>query len=277
MAKAWRDHPSLASLGTFGAAPRTRRGPYDEALRRAVVEVIRDDDDRSVADLVVALAAASGLAGERLPSTSTLRRYVDQELLRRRRREGAGNHLRFDCCPCRLGPSAPEVNFLYAVLDEATQVVLGAAVAMPRDSRSGYRAAARDALSRLDSGSFARLPWAGAMENAEIVVGDDPDAWSAIRDEAREAGVDGHVELSTTRTRFGRYLKELSGLRIGRVSLVPGRRALDRVRPADEAGDVGAWLAAEIDEYNDEVMRDWSGSGAPPSGVVRLLDLLADD
>ena len=73
MGKAWREHRSLAALGTFAGAPKTRVPSYDELLRRLVGPIVAADPDGSVRKLALALESASGLSSEEMPSHNTMR------------------------------------------------------------------------------------------------------------------------------------------------------------------------------------------------------------
>ena len=282
VAKAWRQRRSLASLGTFAAAPRTRVSAYDAHLRGLLPEVVAADPDGSVRKLALDLEAASGLAGDARPSHNTFRRYVEEALRKRGRRASAGAELLLDCAACTLTPHDDALFCLFAVMDRWTHVVLGAALGDAADSRSGYARAAQDALRRLRAGRFDRLPWVDRMKGGVVVVGLDVEAWRNAREAFRAAGVAAPIEPSTSDDRFGRYYKSVSGLRIGRVTILPRRTPLATAAggatPDDVIdGDRQARLMVEVDDYDAACIADLPHEdvGSPPADLPALLQVLA--
>lgn len=281
MAKAWREDRSLASLGTFAAAPKSRLRWYDAAIRRIVGMVVDADAGASVRKLSIDLAGRLEVpSGEKEPSHNTLRRYVEEELRRREREASAGVELQLDCCACKLTPGDDEVYIAFVILDRATQVVLGAELGRRAESREGYRVAARDALRRLDDGEFLRLPWVDVWARAQIVVGDDQGVWEETKRRLTAAQLRAGIELSNKDSRFGRYLRPATGLRIGTVVFLPTRTGEDR--PGDEISgpaliDARARLRLEVDEYNAEVISQnrSDDEASPPSSLRRFLELIA--
>ncbi len=215
------------------------------------------------------------------PSHNTLRRYVEEELRRRDRESSAGVELQLDCCACKLTPSDDHLFIAFVVLDRATQVVLGAGLGDRAESLAGYRGAARDALSRLDDGQFARLPWVDASARAQIVVGDDEDVWKDMKSGLAGADLQIGIELSTKINRFGRYLRPATGLRVGTVVFVPKRTGeeghVEKVSNLSMV-DSRARLSLEVDEYNAGVMSQLQSvdEASPPSNLRRFLALIAE-
>ena len=281
MGKAWRETRSLASLGTFAGAPKTRVGRHDATIRKALASVVSADPEGSVRKLALDLEAASAITDDP-PSHNTFRRYVEEEKRRRQQRSQAGYELMLDCSACTLTPSDTDLLTVFAILDRGTQVILGASLGDIADSRAGYAAAARDAMDRLERGELADLPWVGRMERAEIVVGQDVAAWDRVRDEAADAGVGAPLEPSTRENRFGRYLRPLTGLRIGTVVVMPKHTSGDAdvgslVRVPTPTPDHALRLAVEVNDYNAARVGDLKGGlpDKPPPGLLSLLRFLA--
>ena len=283
MGKAWREKQSLASLGTFAGAPKTRVGKYDAILRKVVPSVIAADPNGSVRKLALDLEAAIGIPADEMPSHNTLRRYVEEGLRRLEQKTMAGDDVMLDCAACTLTPTDTALLTLFAILDRWTQVVLGAALGDAADSRAGYALAARDALRRLEAGQFAQLPWVERMSRSEIVVGLDLERWSGVRSEFAADGIAAPVELSTREKRFGRYLRPLTGLRIGTVVILPrhteSAETGDLARSILPTADQTARLAVEVDDHNADRRAAFSNPArsAPPADLHRMLALLARD
>ena len=282
MAKAWRNDRSLAALGTFAAAPKSRVGKYDATIRKLVGEVIDADADASVRKLAIDLDSKLRAALDRAgPSHNTLRRYVEEELRRRVRESSAGVDLQLDCCACTLTPSNERLFIAFVILDRATQVVLGADLGALADSRAGYREAALDALRRLDDSQFVRLPWVDSSARAEIVIGDDENAWTEMKKRLVDANLHAGIELSTKPNRFGRYLRPATGLRIGTVVFFPIRTGEDGktgVRASSSLMEFRERLRVEVDEYNAEVMSQIQSPNevSPPANLRRFLEMIAE-
>ncbi|MEA3051911.1 MAG: hypothetical protein QOG72_814 [Sphingomonadales bacterium] len=281
MRKEWREKRSLASLGTFAGAPKTRVGRYDAVIRKALPAVVAADPQGSVRKLALDLEAASGITAEEMPSHNTFRRYVEEELRRLERKTMAGDEVMLDCAACTLTPTDTALLTLFAILDRWTQVVLGAAFGDPADSRGGYALAARDAIRRMDAGQFAELPWVERLSRSEVVVGLDLDRWYDLKEKFAGAGIATPVEPSTTEKRFGRYLRTVTGLRIGSLVILPrqtgGTAAGDLVPTVSPTVDQSARLIVEVDDYNSAGTTGLSGRGTctPPADLLRMLALLA--
>lgn len=282
MGKAWREQRSLASLGAFAGAPKTRVGKYDAALKRALGTVVAAAPEASVRKLALDLEAASGIPPKEMPSHNTMRRYIEIELRRLQQKTKAGDDVMLDCSACTLTPTDSALLTIFAILDRWTQVVLGAALGDVADSRAGYALAARDAERRLGAGRFADLPWVGKMSRAEIVVGSDVAGWADARAEFAAAGMGAPFEPSTKKDRFGRYLRSLTGLRIGTVVVMPNHTVTDEnvgalVRTNSPTSDQVTRLAVEVDDYNAGLARTGAAAAAvqPPADLTLMLELLA--
>ncbi|KQN26047.1 hypothetical protein ASE86_07750 [Sphingomonas sp. Leaf33] len=281
MGKAWRETRSLVSLGAFAGAPKKRVGKHDAVIRKAVGAVVEADPKGSVRKLALDLEAVVGALKD-APKHNTLRQYVEQEKRRREQLSQAGREVRLDCCACTLTPSDTTLLTAFVILDRGTQVVFGAALGDIADSRTGYALAARDAIRRLQSGRLDGLPWVDRMERVEVVAGQDVECWAGIRATAAAAGIAAPLEPSTREKRFGRYLRSLTGLRIGSLVLMPKHTTGDPdtgglARAARTTDDHRMRLAVEIDEYDaDRIAGLTEATGnPPPDDLRRLLDFLS--
>lgn len=280
MGKAWREKRSLTSLGAFAGAPKTRVGKHDALLRKALPSVVAADPEGSVRKLALALETACGIPSGDMPSHNTLRRYVEDELRRLEQKAMAGDEVMLDCAACTLTPTDTDLLTLFAILDRWTQVVLGASFGDPDDSRGGYALAARDAIRRLEAGQFADLPWVERMARSEVVVGFDQDRWSDVRARFAKEGIAAPVEPSTREKRFGRYLRSVTGLRIGSIVVLPRHTgniaAGDLTRTLSPTADQMERLRVEVDDYNlsrTAAVSNLSRS-TPPADFHRMLALL---
>lgn len=275
MRKAWQKRRSLASLGTFAGAPKTRVSKFDEPLRNILKAVVDRDPKGSVRKLALDLEAASGISANDMPSHNTFRRYIDEELRRREQKTKAGDDVMLDCSACTMTPTDPTTLILFVILDRWTQVVLGAALGAVSESVKGYAAAAQDALRRLDRGEFAMLPWVSQMSRAELVVGLDTESWTNAREEFAASGIAAPLEPSTREKRFGRYLRAITGLRIGTIVVAPSSTASD-LSTSQPSHDQIERLAVEVNEYNAAKIRDLDAKGEekPPIDLLRLLERL---
>lgn len=257
MAKAWREARSLSSLGTFAKSSR-RTDPREVALQRIVARVIGKWPTGSVRQMAIDLGQAFEEAGGGKVGTSMLRRVVEDELRRREVEGQLGNEIQFDCGACSLLRPDDSPYTLFAVLDRGSQLLLGAALGDVADSRTGYAAAAGDALRRIDAGVFDGLPWVDAVARMALVAGLDADHWVALQARMASAGVKAPVQPSTSPKRFGRYLKPAVGDRLGRLDMWYGRTVPDDARApkvADRSlrldpADADAFLAVQLDEHD---------------------------
>lgn len=278
MRKAWLVNRSLASLGTFAGAPKTRVSKLDGTLRKLLKPVVDRDPSGSVRKLALDLEEASGISSEDMPSHNTFRRYIEEELRRRKQMTMAGDDVMFDCVACTLTPTDPSTLILFVVLDRWTQVVLGAALGAVTDSVRGYATAAEDALFRVGRGDFGRLPWVTKMSRAELVVGLDKERWSNARDEFAVSGIMAPLEPSTNDKRFGRYLRSVTGLRIGTIVITPSITTSASLI-SQPTNDQVVRLAVEVDEHNALKIQglegEGEGGGHPPDDLMKMLKRLS--
>lgn len=280
MHRQWREHRSLAVLGTSAALPRTRKLSYHDDLQRLVVGVVDRDPAGSVRKLALALGEALGeelgVPPDERPSYNTLRRFAEIET-RRRAREGApGNEILFDCSACEL-PHSSSVFVAFLVLDRGSHAVLGAALGHARDSREGYASAARDALARLARAPLADLTWTQKTERSQLVFGPDDASWTGIATTLAYASLAGHLQPAGSKRRFGMYVRRLLGDRMGRVKFVPGR-TMDDEAGAPTTLDDAARLAVEVDVHNSGLpaTKKATEPHAPPPELLAILQILAE-
>lgn len=284
MAKGWREHRSLAALGTFAKSSR-RPDAREAALQEIVGEVLGRWPTGSVRRMAADLGEAWEVKGGKPVGQSMLRRVVEHELRRRDAEGQPGADVQFDCSACSLLRPDGAPHTLFAVVDRGTQLVFGAAVGDVADSRAGYAAASLDALKRLGAGEFDQLPWAPRSLRFELVVGLDADRWIDLRDEMAASGVAAPIERSTRSSRFGRYLKRSIGDRLGRIDMWYGRTVPQPNKPpkvADRSprlatADANAFLAAQVDEHRDERRQHFreAAGAVPPVDLIRILEGLA--
>ncbi len=280
MHRDWRERRSLASVGTFAALPGTRTQSHHADLQSLVVGVVDSAPKGSVRQLALALGEALGtelgIEPEKRPSYNTLRKFAEDEV-RRRDREGApGNEIMLDCCACML-PHAEGTFVSFLVLDRGSHAVLGAALGSMADSRAGYAQAAQDALGRLTRTPLTDLHWVERVERSQIVLGADEADWSGTREAMADRGLARHLQIATSRRRFGMYVRRLLGDRIGRVRFVPGRTTSGEAHATPTADDV-ARLGAEIDLHNADLPLVAAAAEArPPSAdLIALLEFVAE-
>lgn len=280
MHRQWREHRSLAVLGTSAALPRSRKLSYHDDLQRLVVGVVDRNPAGSVRQLALALGEVLGdelgVPPDKRPSYNTLRKFAEIET-RRRAREGApGNEILFDCLACEL-PHSSAVFVAFLVLDKGSHAVLGAALGDARHSRDGYGSAARDALSRLARSPLAELTWTEKTERSQLVFGPDDASWSGIATALARAGLAGHLQPAGSKRRFGMYVRRLLGYRMGRVKFVPGR-TLDEEAGAPISPDDAARLAVEVDVHNSGLPATMKATEpyARPRELLAILRMLAE-
>lgn len=285
MAKKWDAGRSLAALGV-GAAPRgvrvkAIRADLDEELERAAAAVVDRDEEASVRQLALDLAEELGARlgpDTKLPKHNTLRLVVERELRRRRRRGRPGEQLLFDNCP--IGILRPDGSFyqVYSVIDEATHLVLGAALGDAADGRGGYRAAAADAMVRLHDERLGRLDWAARVARMQLVpAGDGDQALDGVDLFAGAPGLGFNLAKAGT---GGRYIVGRVGHQLGVLPVWKSRAdnelpsSVERRAPVLEPELAAARLALEVAAHDGEVLAGLSnleGDGYP-GAVLRLLE-----
>lgn len=285
MAADWRAEPSLVALGAFAGSGGTRSrldGDVVNALQAVVAEVVAADPDATVSQQVQLMVARAGVS-EGLPGTSKLRAIVETERRRAAATGEAGNAVRLDCSAINLPRGGGRPHVMYAVLDEGTRLILGAAVAPEGDVADGYRRSALDARDRIGR-IGAGLPWALRTARIEVTAGTDVQASIDLLVRVRAGGVHVTPQLATAPRRFGRYFRAIAGTRIGRVEITPLRTEHGLATP--DNGDMTAWTPEEaavalrqgVEQHNDAVLADLPGAGGGrvPDDLARLLELLSE-
>lgn len=283
MAKAWGEARSLKVLGVLATAPRTRRNKHEDLLSERARELIDAHPGESVRQLALKLAETPGL-GDKPPTYNTFRRFVDDEIRRRSRKARPGKYVGFDCCACSMQRMDGSEYALFAIVDQESHLILGAALGDAADSRRGYADAAADGLRRMGRSPLAGVAWLDRVEGFQLVVGVDGERWNDIRSEIVAAGVRAPIEPSTRRQRFGRYLKPAVGSRLGRIALSPNRtQGLGTGEgdggPSRPTADDVTRLAIEVEAHNASLVGDLErvDGSEPPGDLMALLQHLAPD
>lgn len=285
LAAQWRSAPSLAALGALagmgGARPRLDPGAVN-ALQAQVAEVVRLNAGASVAEIVRHLLKASGLAADRLPGAVKLREIVEAELRRVAATHEAGHAVQFDCTAVNLPRDDGRPHILFACVDSGTGLVLGAAVGEVADEERGYRDAAASARVRL-AGPLSALPWAHRLARVEMTAGVDPDRAVAFIKRLDAAGVAPLPQLARRPRRYGRYIRNVAGARMGRIEITPARTEAGAALP--DNGNMTPWTAEKalaavlraVDDHNAALLPSLreAAAGRPPEGLDRLLGVLS--
>lgn len=277
MAAAFSANPSLKTLGVLATAPRKRKRKNEDKIVEKVRAALDARSGESVRQ--IALAIQNDSAFDTPPSYNTLRRYIDEEMRRRSRKARPGRYVGLDCCDCSMVRMDGSEYTLFAIIDRETQLILGAALGDAVDSGSGYGAAAADAIDRLDRPPLRGIAWLHRVEGFQVVVGFDRRRWEHARREFREVGISAPVEPSLRPRRFGRYLREAAGPRVGRIAMTPIRteEASDRTTRRAPTPDDVRRLALEVDNHNQPRIDglEIDAEGAVPADLVKLLQHLS--
>lgn len=294
MVSDWRSRRSLAALGAKPAraaarAPKLKHAGAHNALQKALpgvvgraLDVVEGNPEKvNVSAAVRDLRREVEGQAEKMPGDATLRAMVDREIRRRMLRAQAGHEVVFDLCAVGVLAEGDIPHVMFACVDRATSFVFGIGVGDPDASRAGYRAAALDALLRLER-SGDGLAWAPKLERAQITPGLDVATWAAFFATAgRDVGAD--VNSKGAGVRFGGDLRRLLGDSLGRVRLLPlkpGPRTPVKISVTDARftdAEAKARIEAGLAEHNARVLTALGGgAGTPPPGLIALLRLLAD-
>ncbi|MBA2920877.1 hypothetical protein GON01_02780 [Sphingomonas sp. MAH-20] len=281
MNKDWNAHRSLSALGV-SAAPRARRMKAVRAdlganLQAAAAVVVDADEEASVRQLALDLenALRSNVGSEvTLPSHNTLRSVIEAELRRRRRKGRPGEHLLLDHCGCGILRPDLTAYEMFAILDSATHLVIGASLGDGDEAMPGYSLAAADALERLGDQRLRRIDWAQRVAHAQVVPGeDDPRvALDVLRGAAPGIG------LNVTKKGGGRYILSRVGPQLGVLPLWRTRPGLDPPRtlirraPVLEPDAAAARLKLEVTAHNDEMLEHvLQGDGDGDDTALRAM------
>lgn len=298
MASDWRATGNLEVLGTIRAQQGKRRSKLDpravNALQAVVANVVARNEDASISHLVRLMVAELGVENwqppVRLPSPMKMREMVETELRRSAALSKAGNQVAFDCCALVWASSPTEPFCLFVVIDRGTRAILGHHIGIFGEGMKGYAAAASSAL---DNMSGIDLPWSHDMLGLQMVVGSQRAPYNQLaRELEQEFSIS--AKLASTRKRFGRYVLDLLGPRLGQVvfapkstgfgaEMEPELKTNSAMTLVNGAVDVRSfeWVSEkvrhELREHNvievgQSLVRAGSDRSTPPR---RLLDVLA--
>ncbi|HEX8124233.1 MAG TPA: hypothetical protein VF548_01485 [Allosphingosinicella sp.] len=276
LAAEWRAGPSLAALGTF--ASKRRRGSKFKpdainALQAAVPRVVRLNGGASVSRLVELLVEAAGVPSDDLPRSTKLREIVQDEIRRLEATHDAGTAVVFDCVASSLPREDGRPHILFACVDRGTRCILGLGIGEIHHSVIGYADAAADALQGVEDGGLA-LPWGRRLAKAELTAGMDLEACESLVARLNDEVAGTNFQLARKPKRFGRYLRELVGPRLGKVAFTPTRTMEGTALAAN--GDMTPWTKADALRalreaaavYNAELLE---GEEAVPEGPPATL------
>lgn len=283
VAARWREAPSLASLGGFtgtGGAHQKVDGDVINALQAVIADVYAVNKGASVNRLIQLMVDASGIDGARLPGIQRRRAIVEAEIRRAEATGQAGHALRGDICAINLPREGGRPHLLYVLIDVGTRLILGAWTQGDLDEVSGYRGAARDAQLRIAS-QLDGLHWTDRLMRIEWKVQEPSKAWLLHR-QLWDSGV--AVRAQGSPKGYGKYFRELVGLRIGRIEITPARTEAgtaiaDNKDPSpwgDEEARGAVGLA--VDKYNAEILGSLEIVGqrkVPPDDLIKALEILA--
>lgn len=283
LAAEWRAKPSLEALGAqIGVGGRhTRLDPEVINKLQAVVSgVVKVNDGASVSELVRHLVKASSVPEDKLPGVIRLRSIVEDELRRLKAGGEAGNAVRFDCCATNLPRDDERPHILFLCMDAGTRLVFGAAVGSVADIGEGYGEAARDALRRLKE-ELPDLPWALQLARMEMIAGIDLAASEDLQARLDQA-VRANVQLKRKEKRYGTYIRDIVGPRLGRIEITPKQTEVGLALPAN--GNMTPWsvnqvrveVANVIKTYNAKILKSLPPAhGRMPEDLASVLKILA--
>ncbi|RZK03390.1 MAG: hypothetical protein EOO76_03065 [Novosphingobium sp.] len=284
LGKKWRETQSILALGTANKVPARRNrldGDVVNSLQAAVPNIVKERDGASISELVRRLAQTD-VGGKDMLGTSTLRAMVEREIRRLESKGQPGFRFVLDITAVGVKNSDGGLYTMFAVIDAASRIVVGFATGSVDDSRDGYRAAAKDALARLDRPGLRSLGWSETTARADIVTGEDVEALTSLV--LSHSDLRRHAQLSLTdgKRRLGRYFREFVGNQIGRMRLLPVKVA--DTQPASVTSSVAysvdeakAWIEVEVAEYNARLLEEFrSDTPRPPSAeTIDVLNYIA--
>jgi len=227
-----------------------------------------------VTRLVELMIAEAGVR-ENLPGKMKLREIVETEMRRREATFQAGESVALDCCAINWARTEERPYCVFIVLDRGTRCVLGHHVGTFENDLEGYARAVDDAMSGL---ADLPLEWADSLRAIQIVTGIDADIYADLVERLEtEHGIS--AKRASITKRFGRYLREITGLRIGQVTFTPSRTQSGGPTKVNGEADVRdetevrELVARSILAYNAEVLEGNSRKGEPSR---QLRDVLAN-
>jgi len=280
MAAEWRDTGSLEALGTVKGASGRRATKLDaatiNALQSVVPKVVAQNDGVPVTGLVKLMVAAAGVR-ENLPGKMKLREIVETELRRREATARGGESVALDCCAISWARSQDRPYCVFVVLDRGTRCILGHHVGAFEEDLGGYASAVLDALDGIGD---LPVDWSSSMRALQIVTGVDEPAYAELVDRLETEHAISAKRASIHR-RFGRYLREIAGLRIDTIAFTPSRTAsggpvlvngAPDVRDEDE---VRSLVARAVAAYNSRVLAGHRRKGEPSRQLIDVLGVIA--
>ena len=305
LAAKWEDveSRSLASLGVHAKAPRRRKSRYDAELMEMISSAADDlvatephepKDKPPVTQVISRLRGALAHEERDLPGDATLRGVITEARRRLVMKNKVGGDLAFDICACDIPDPKGEPYIAYVCVDRGTGYILGFRFDNVSDSVSGHAGLAAQVLKDEAAGICSDLPWIGQTRTVELVIGEDlanfrkwEEATRAAVAQAGKSGPGG-VNLQGTNAprRFGHYLKEAVGTRIGRIQLLPARTVPRPGAPAPSLLTGSPYtpieatmrLELEVADHNVAVrdqLADGANSGRMPVRVRSVFELIA--
>lgn len=280
----WRRAPSLRALGVNAPAATTREvrsglKKANETAQRLVGGVVDAGGQERVSVLARRLGEAVVESAGVAPKATLLRSMIERERRRRLVEASAGNEIVFDMSAVGIPGAGGLPHIMFACVDGASGWVFGFGFGDPAASRLGYRAAAADALARIRRG--APLPWTPGLSRAQVVIGPADAGWDGFF-AAATAVTGANVQPKGSGGRVGGDLRRLLGDSIGSVRLLPAQTLTERplaISVADaefSAPEAKARLEVEVVAHNArQAALVEGGEGTPPSGLLRLLELLS--
>ena len=266
---------SLSKIGVFADAPPRRVGRTDRNVRQKLSEEARKMAVRqpaaTVDAVVVALSKTFSAQGADIPRHGTLRTIVEEAFRDVRTGGSVGRRIALDCTAVEALRHDGLAHVAFLMLDRDSRLIIGGATGSVERSRGAYRKTASNAKDFLATN---RLRWSGKEETV-ITVGSDAGAWRPLADLNARLVEDGP-------RRFGRYVKEVVGPRLGEIGIRPSwtdRAGVSSPRkkvPIWSDDEAGMALRVSIAKHNDgllDALRNPNGDPVPEP-VARLMDVL---
>lgn len=286
LAANWEDVEarSLEVLGVQARAPRRRKSRHDAVLNkvRSLAEdlVGKEPEEPArrppVTKVIDQLQAAWSGKDGKLPGIATIRGVITEARRRRDMKSRIGGDLGFDICACDIPGIEGQPYIAFVCVDRGTGYILGYRFDDVTDSVGGHSRLAASILARLADEDEALLPWVDRNRMVELVIGEDREPfreWEAqMKSIIASATKDGPSRInlngSNNPRRFGRYLREALGTRIGRVNLLPARTMRKPGAPkANPLADDGYTVAEavmrldlEVADHNASIIAQLSGN-----------------
>lgn len=279
MVSDWKTTGSIEALGTVPRSRhrRTKLNPQVvNVLQSLVPRVVAMNSDLPVSHLVDMMVEEAGVT-KGLPSKMKLREIVETEMRRMEATALAGHSVAFDCCALSVARDDKHPFVIYAVLDRGTRAWLGYAFAPHDRTELGYARAAAHAASCIPG---LDLPWTRNLQHLQMTAGEDKDRAAAIVADIEERfGI--AARRASNPKRFGGYLREIIGPRIGPVSFAsrdsisgPPMNVNGKPDVRQEA-QLREWLDIAIEAHNRDEIAKGSREDGPPAQLHDVLDYIA--